>query len=114
MSASLTVYVLSPDLERTRRFYEEGLGIKAGEQAGNWVPFALGEATFALHIAHPDGGEDVRRVSYSFGVDDVEGAVERFVAHGAKVLRGVADEAFGRMATLQDPDGRTFEIVQYG
>ena len=113
MSATLTVYIMTPDLNRLRGFYQAGLGATAGEQSGNWVPFELARATFALHASHPDGGEDTQRVSYSFGVDDVDAALARFEAAGAKVLRGVADESYGRKATLEDPDGRVFEIVQY-
>jgi len=113
VSATLTVYVMTPDLDRLREFYRAGLGVKAGERSGNWVPFALPAATFALHESHPDGGEDMRQVSYSFGVDDVDAALARFEAAGAKVLRGVADESYGRKATIEDPDGRVFEIVEY-
>ena len=111
MSATLTVYVVTPDLERMRRFYQEALAAKAGPQQGNWVPFSLGGATFALHAAGPD--DDPLKLSLSFGVDDIDSTVARFEAQGAKILRGVADEAFGKMATLQDPDGRQFEVVQY-
>lgn len=106
---SVTVYVMTPDIDRTRDFYEKALGIGAGARSGNWVPFSIGGATFALHA----GTEDVGAYSFSLDVDDIEAAVERFEAAGAKVLRGVADEAFGRMATVQDPDGRTIELVQH-
>ena len=51
----------------------------------------------------------MRRVHTRFG----DAAVARFEAQGAKVLRGVADEAFGKRAIIQDPDGRTLEIVQH-
>ena len=111
MSVSLTVYLVSADIERMRQFYEEGLGIKGARQQGNWLPFTVKEAVFALHGAVP--GDDLQGVSYSFGVDDIDATVARLQAQGAKVLRGVADEAFGRMATLQDPEGRTFEVVNY-
>ena len=110
MSTTLTVFVVTPDIERMRRFYEGGLGAKAAPQQGNWVPFSLGDATFALHALGPDG--DPQRIELSFVVDDIEAAVARFQEQGAKVLRGIADETFGKMATLQDPDGRTFEVVQ--
>ncbi len=113
MSTTLTVYVVTPDLERMRRFYEEALGVKAGAQSGNWMPFRLAGATFALHAAGNETEEELKRVNLSFGVDDIDGAVARFQARGAQVLRGVADETFGKMATLGDPDGRTFELVQH-
>jgi len=111
MTATLTAYVMTADIDRLRTFYEEGLGVRAGEQSGNWVPFALPAATFALHGANPDA--DFGLVALSFSVDDIDAAVARFEAAGAKVLRGVADEAFGRRAVLEDPDGRTIEIVQH-
>ena len=113
MSTTMTVYVMTKDLDRMRRFYEGALEVKPAPQSGNWLPFALGGATFALHAAGNEAEDDLQRFSLSFGVDDAEAAVARFEAQGAKVLRGVADEAFGKMATLQDPDGRTFEVVQY-
>ena len=113
MSATLSVYIMTPDLEGLRRFYEAGLGARAGERSGNWVPFELAGATFALHAAQPDGEEGLQQVSYGFGVGDVDAALARFEGAGAKVLRGVADESYGRKATLEDPDGRVFEIVQY-
>ena len=112
MSTSMTVYVVTPDLERARRFYEQTLDIKGGAQSGNWVPFSLAGATFALHAAGP-GNDDATRYSVSFTVDDIEATLKRFEGAGAKVLSGIADETFGRMATLEDPDGRTFEVVQY-
>ena len=111
MSATLTVYVVTPDIERMQRFYEGGLGVKSASQQGNWLPFSLGSATFALHAMGPD--DDPQRIELSFAVDDIEATVARFQEQGAKVLRGIADETFGRMATLQDPDGRTFEVVQH-
>ncbi len=113
MSATLTVYVVTKDLERMRRFYEGALGVGPGPQSGNWLPFTLGGATFALHAAGAETADDLQRFNLSFGVDDIDATVARFEAQGAKILRGVADEAFGRMATLQDPDGRVFEVVQY-
>ncbi len=113
MSTSLTVYVVTPDIDKMRRFYEGALGVEAGEQSGNWVPFRLGGATFALHAAANESPEELRHVSLGFAVDDIEAVVARFEAQGAEVLRGIADETFGRLATLQDPDGRAFEVVQY-
>ena len=110
MSTTLTVFVVTPDIDRMRQFYEGGLGVKAGSQQGNWLPFSLGDATFALHAMGPEG--DPKRLELTFEVDDIEAAVERFQEQGAKVLRGIADETFGKMATLEDPDGRTFEVVQ--
>ncbi|MEX0787147.1 MAG: VOC family protein [Dehalococcoidia bacterium] len=112
MAISLTVYVYSNEFAKLSDFYRRGLGVEPDGQQGNWLPFALPGATFALHAAAP--GDEPHAVNYGFGVDDIDATVSRFETAGAKVLRGVADESFGRMATLEDPDGRVFEVVQYG
>ena len=113
MSLGMTVYAYVSDLQRMRQFYESAPDIKPAFQSGNWLPFELRGATFALH-GIPDGAvRDLQRFNLNFEIDDVDAAVARFAAYGAKVLRGAADEAFGRRAILQDPDGRQFEIVQH-
>lgn len=112
MGIKMTVYVYTPELEKLRRFYEKAFGAKPADH-GDWQPFALESATFALHGLNDPSNQDAQRYNVTFDVDDIEAAVARFEAAGAKVLRGVSDEAFGRRAVLQDPDGRVFEVVQH-
>ena len=112
MSAGMTVYVYTKDLDRMRRFYEGALGVKAAPQ-GDWVPFDLGGATFALHFVLDEAERDLQRLNLSFDVDDIEAADARFQERGAKVLQGVADETFGKRAVLEDPDGRRFDLVEH-
>ncbi len=111
MSARISVYVYTSDLERMRRFYEVGLGVKPDAQHGSWLPFDLGGATFALHGVQERSAGELERVHLSFVVDDIEATVARFQVQGAKVLRGVADEAFGKRAIVEDPEGRELEII---
>jgi len=111
MGARISVYVYTLDLERMRRFYEGGLGVKPDAQHGNWLPFELEGATFALHKLQDATPEVLQRVNLTFVVDDIEATVARFQSQGAKVLRGVADEAFGKRAIVEDPEGRTLEIM---
>lgn len=108
----MTVYVYTPELERMRRFYEGAFGVTPVDH-GDWQPFTLDGATFALHRMNDPSNQDAQRFHVTFDVDDIEAAVARFEAAGAKVLRGIADEAFGKRAFLQDPDGRAFEVVQH-
>jgi predicted enzyme related to lactoylglutathione lyase len=112
MSARLSVYVYTAAPDRLREFYQAGLGVAPAAQHGNWLPFELGGGTFALHGATAGGEHDPRDLHLSFVVDDIEAAVARFRSAGARVLRDVADEAFGKRAHLEDPDGRTFELIE--
>lgn len=109
----MTVYAYVSDLGRMREFYERALEVKPAFQAGNWLPFNLERGgTFALHGVR-DADRDVQRFNMSLDVDDIDTAVARWRARGGMVLRGVADEAFGRRAIVEDPDGRQFEIVEH-
>jgi predicted enzyme related to lactoylglutathione lyase len=103
--------VYTPQLREVRGFYEAGLGV-APANLGDWQPFELAGGRFALHGSRGEPGQEPARVHLTFVVDDIEAALRRFEAAGARVLRGVADEAFGKRAYVQDPDGREFELIQ--
>lgn len=112
MTSGMIVYVFCQDLDALRRFYETATGI-TGQTAGpNWVSFPLGGAKFALHRQLPDDPQDPAPFRVDFLVDDLEEALATFEDAGARVVRGVQDEAFGRSAILHDPEGREFTLVQ--
>ena len=105
----LTVYVYTEELEKLLDFYEAALGVKP-QDYGDWRPFNLAASTFALHARR--GPEDQQSFNLSIDVDDIDAALARCEAHGARVLQGVSDEAFGKRAVIEDPDGRTLYLVQ--
>ena len=47
-----------------------------------------------------------------FNVADVDAATAKIVELGGKVLDGPEDSAFGRIATVADPEGATFQLHQ--
>ena len=107
----MTVYVYTEDLEKLLDFYEAALGVKPRD-FGAWRPFNLAASTFALHDrgVHPE--DHLEHFHVSIEVDDIDAALATCEAHGARVLQGVADEAFGKRAVIEDPDGRTLYLVQ--
>ncbi|WP_416418186.1 VOC family protein [Paenarthrobacter aromaticivorans] len=50
--------------------------------------------------------------SVYFAVDDTDATVERAVSLGATVLQAAEDTPFGRLATLSDPTGAAFKVIQ--
>ncbi len=108
--ASMTVYVYTQELEKLRDFYQAALGVKPRDY-GDWQPFNLGASTFAVHgRGAPE--DEPRSFIVQIDVDDIDAALARCEAHGARVLQGVSDEAFGKRAVIEDPDGRTLYLVQ--
>ena len=113
MTVSMTVYVYTPELAHLREFYQEVFGVQPADH-GDWQPFALDGGTFALHALRDDSAGKPQQFQVTINVDDIEEAVARFESNGGTILQGVADEAFGKRALVQDPDGRQLEITQQG
>lgn len=46
------------------------------------------------------------------GVDNTDESLEKLKELGGTVLDGPEDSPFGRLATVQDPQGASFQIIQ--
>ena len=112
MISGMIVYVFSPDFDALRRFYETAMGIHGQPAGPNGVACPLGGSKFGLHRQVPDEPQDHASFRLDFLVGDIEAALAKFKAAGAKVVQGIQDEAFGRSAILCDPEGREFTLVQ--
>ena len=54
--------------------------------------------------------EEAMGLRVYFGVESTEGALEKVRALGGSVLDGPIDSPFGRITTIADPEGATFQI----
>jgi predicted enzyme related to lactoylglutathione lyase len=116
------------DLERAVEFYATGFGLRLGRRLfDGTVAEMLGASSRIYLMAKPAGSpsspgassvRDYRRhwtpVHLDFAVDDVTAAVERAVAAGARLEGGVQSFRWGRLATLSDPFGHGFCILEIG
>jgi predicted enzyme related to lactoylglutathione lyase len=112
VTTGMIVYVFSAEFDVLRRFYETAMGIDGQGVGPNWVAFPLGASKFALQRQMPEDPQDAAPFRLDFLVGDIDAALAKFKAAGAKVVQGVQDEAFGRSAILRDPEGRVFTLVQ--
>ncbi len=122
------VLVLSDDIERSCRFYELALGLRAGERpalefAGYWL--YAGE-TACLHIAErasyrahaqtlglsvPEFAQGAGPVDHlAFGADDYEALSERLAGCGVQPIRNDVPGGGPRQLFFDDPDGLRVEI----
>jgi predicted enzyme related to lactoylglutathione lyase len=113
-----------PDVETGVRFYTAAFGLKVGRRFGTDFVELLGWPTPVYLLTKKAGtvgaGGDLRRVSRHWTpvhpdivVSDVDAAVERAVAAGAKLEVPAADAAYGRIAMLADPFGHGFCLLQF-
>jgi catechol 2,3-dioxygenase-like lactoylglutathione lyase family enzyme len=120
--------VLSEDVEATRDFYSEMLGLRVGERPplefpGYWLYAGeepcLHIAERAAYVAHaetiglaagavPEGGGAIDHVAFS--ADDYEEIAARLQAAGVDVVENVVPGAGLRQLFVDDPNGVRIEI----
>ena len=115
------------DLERAIEFYGDALGLRLGRRLfGGSVAEMLGASSTIYLVVKPTGSvtspqassvRDYRRhwtpVHLDFEVEDISAAVERAVAAGARIEGELQSFSWGRQATLSDPFGHGFCVLQF-
>jgi uncharacterized protein len=124
MEQRLSVVTLGvADLERSRRFYGEGLGWRRGNDHDEVVFFQAGGAVLALYPRHLLA-EDARVANDGQGFDgitlayntrtreEVDAVLAEAAAAGATILKPARDTSWGGYAGyFADPDGHAWEVA---
>lgn len=115
------------DLEKGIAFYENGLGLQLARRLfdGTVAEMSGGKSAIYL-IEKPDGspaapGTSLRRdyrrhwtpVHIDFVVEELRAAVKRAVSAGAKQEGEVQSFSWGCLATMSDPFGHGFCLLQF-
>jgi len=123
----LRVVIDVDDLDRAVAFYSEALGLTSGRRLGDeWVEM-LGAPVPVDLLAKPPGTaalpsgtralRDYERhwtpVHLDLVVEDLDAAVRRATAAGAKLERRAEPKAWGRIAILSDPFGHGFCLLEF-
>lgn len=111
------------DLARARRFYEEGLGWRAGFACDDVVFFQMSGMVFALFPRH-ELAADARIPSDKLGIgspalaqnlrsrEEVDATLREAEAAGATILKPATDTSWGGYSGyFADPDGHLWEIA---
>jgi predicted enzyme related to lactoylglutathione lyase len=114
------------DIEQATRFYTEGIGLRLGrrfdddfvELLGAEAPIyllrkAAGTAAAAAASSTREYGRHWTPVHLDFVVSDIDAAVTRAVAAGAKLEAAASDHAYGRLALLSVPFGHGFCLLEF-
>ncbi|BDG05833.1 glyoxalase [Anaeromyxobacter oryzae] len=121
----LLVNVDVDDLGRATAFYVAALGLRVGRRFGAAGVELLGADAPIYLLAKPAGtvpfpGAGSRRgydrhwtpIHLDFVADDLDAALARAVAAGARLEEPPSEHAWGRMAVLADPFGHGFCLLQ--
>ncbi len=105
-SAPLNLWIFAKDLERSRRFYGETLGLPLWrEEPGTALHFGAGGSLLSIRATsvpreRPHGMFVLFAVGR--GIDQV---CSELVDRGVALEEPLADREFGRSAMVRDPDG---------
>ncbi len=120
----LLVNVDVPDLTAAIAFYETAFGLSLSRRLGTGVAELSGWPVLLYLLENPEGstaaGADRRRYSRHWTpvhldivVDDVDEALQRAIAAGARLEQGPRTETWGRIATLADPFGHGLCLIAF-
>jgi predicted enzyme related to lactoylglutathione lyase len=111
------VFVKSKDPKALAQWYHEVLGLDVKPWGGAAIPFdapghppKVAWSAFANATNHMK--PSTREFMINFAVDDMDAMIARLTAHGVPILERNDDDAFGRFAWVQDPDGTKIELWQ--
>ena len=119
----VSAVLVSTDLERSRRFYEEQVGLPLSpETIPNHLLFDCGDGTSLLVYGRPSGNS-ADHTQVRFWSTDVDRDVADLVARGVEfeeydfgtfktVDHVVTTPGVGRSAWFKDPDGNTVAVFQ--
>ena len=119
----LTHFIVSDDVERSRRFYTEVLGgetVRAGEPsfvalANSWIIINVGGGpTDDKPTVTLETPRDPDRVSsfLNIRVADIHAVYEQWSARGAQFLTPPTDRGAEIRCYIRDPDGHLIEVGQ--
>lgn len=109
------VRIFVSDLDRSRRFYRDVLGLDERSAAAEWAVFDIGGKDVVVEAVGPDDDERKlvgRFLAVSFDVDDVGQAYRDLTDRGAIFDQAPERQVWGgTLAFLRDPDGNTLTLV---
>ncbi len=105
---------MSRDFEGAKAFYAAVFGYEFGDMSGDGFSYATllidGKEVGGIG-GLPDAAADQPHWTVYFAAADTDQSVTAVTAAGGQVLRPASDSPYGRMATLADDQGATFNLI---
>lgn len=109
------------DLEKTKHFYGELLGLKLRNEFGTYIEYETGNTVLSMNTREsgreitklpiPDGQRKEQTFELGFVTEDVKGAVEKLREAGVPILLEPTEKPWGQVvAYVADPDWHYIEI----
>lgn len=109
------------NLEKTKRFYGELLGLELKSEFGTYIEYNTGATVLSFNTREdvreltglpiPDGVRKEQTFELGFVTDEVEAVVEHLRKEGVSIIMEPVEKPWGqKVAYVEDPDGHYIEI----
>jgi hypothetical protein len=99
--------VFSGDVEQTRAFFRDTLGLSSVDAGGGWLIFALPPAELAAHPGHGHPRHELYLMC-----DDIHVTVAELRATGVEVSAEITEERWGLTTTFELPGAGQMALYQ--
>jgi predicted enzyme related to lactoylglutathione lyase len=103
------------DIETTRAFYTEKLGLQVNEEqsGANFVLFTPPEGRGTpLALSLEEDRQPANSMELWWYVQDVDATHDELAARGAEAASPLVDMPFGRTFSIKDPNGHVIHLLQ--
>ncbi|MBI2771126.1 MAG: VOC family protein [Burkholderiales bacterium] len=119
--APMYAYIPARDLARARKFYEEKVGLKAGQQTNGGVVYEFGKGTAAFLYPTPNAGTSQASQAF-WSVADVDSEIRALKARGVvfetydmpgeRSPEGAITAGGAKAAWFKDSEGNIMALIQ--
>ena len=110
------IILLVADLNRSIEFYRDVLGMHLKQESEDWVEFSKGSSTvLALHPVRKSSRKKTQKragILVGFNVSDLDDVCRDLQNKKVKFYKKATEEAFGKHAIIEDPDGHLISLVE--
>ena len=110
------IILLVADLNRSIEFYRDVLGMQLKQESEDWVEFSKGSSTvLALHPVRKSSRKKTQKragILVGFNVSDLDDVCRDLETKKVKFYKKATEEAFGKHAIIEDPDGHLISLVE--
>ena len=107
------VILLVSNMKKSIEFYKDVLGMEVKQQAEDWVEFSKQGTVLALHPTKKKKKLTKNiNMLIGFNVSELQSVCSNLEKKKVKFHKIVTNEAFGRHAIIEDPDGHLISLAE--
>ncbi len=104
------IILLVSNMERSKEFYKDILGLKIKYESPEWVEFLKDGAVLALHKSKIKVTND--RAMLNFITSDINDVRSILKSKGVRFYKDIEEDANGKYMIIEDPDGYKILIIE--